>query len=64
MPNALVIKHAKDLYFPNMDKMPENVVEGFLNWAKDQGKDPEVDNKENRKMMTKMACFVRAAWLF
>ena len=64
MPNALVIKQAKDAYFPKLNKMPENVIEGFLNWAKDKQRNPEIDNEENRTMMMKMACFVRAAWMF
>ena len=63
-PHPEVIKQAKDMYFPALNEMPENVIEGFLNWAADKKKDPEVDNTENREMMIKMACFCRASWMF
>lgn len=62
--NKEVIAPAKKAYFSSLKKMPETVTNGFLMWAKEEGKDPTKDTEENREMMYKLACYARATWMF
>ena len=59
-----IIASAKKVFFPNLESMPKNILESFVNWANGEGKDPKKDTDENRKAMFALAKLARMMWEF